>query len=87
LPPKGLCWHGRAGLGWAGSQSCRTPIWANCNLNHADLAGADLSNANLAGADLTETDLESTLLPSAAALAEASNLDKAWNLNLARRPP
>jgi uncharacterized protein YjbI with pentapeptide repeats len=60
---------------------------ANCNLNHADLAGADLSNANLAGADFTQTDLASTLLPSAAALAEARNLDKAWNLNLARRPP
>jgi hypothetical protein len=26
-------------------------------------------------------------LPSAPPLAEARNLDKAWNLNLARRPP
>jgi len=74
----------RANLEFAKLQNANL---ANCNLNHADLAGADLSNANLAGADFTETDLDSTLLPSADRLADARNLDRAWNLNLARRPP
>jgi uncharacterized protein YjbI with pentapeptide repeats len=45
-----------------------------------------LSGANLAGADFTETDLASAILPSAAALSETRNLDKARNLKLARRP-
>ena len=45
-----------------------------------------MTNANLAGADLTEADLTSTLLPGAAALAQARNLDKAWNVDRARRP-
>jgi uncharacterized protein YjbI with pentapeptide repeats len=44
-----------------------------------------MQRANLAGADFTEADLASTLLPGAAALAETRNLDKARNLNLARR--
>jgi uncharacterized protein YjbI with pentapeptide repeats len=59
----------------------------DCNLTHAQLAGADLTGAILTNADFTEADLTSTLLPDDAALAGARNLDKAFNLDRARRAP
>ena len=50
----------------------------------AQLAGANLTGAILRNADLTSADLDTALLPDDAALAQALNLDKSFNLNQAR---
>jgi uncharacterized protein YjbI with pentapeptide repeats len=67
------------------SASDDRPELTEASLVKASPLGAQMQRANLAGADFTEADLASTLLPGAAALAETRNLDKARNLNLARR--